>query len=274
MIQKTVAIYTDVFSGSSLQTDTLVVEIAGDQVVCLAYTHKQQVSAIEVFVIEEQNGWQNVLQDVRDYSSLAGKVFQHTYVYYNTVRALLVPQYLYNAEAARAFIHAVHVEDIQQADMHQPLPNSDAVLAWQVKQSLADAVQQLFPDAVQQHVYASIVQQATATENRLLLQVYPQHTLVALYKQGELLLVQTFETSVAEDVLYYALNALKQHGIPPTTIDVTAGGSLDTYPELSAYLQRNFPRLQWQTNSNAMELLKGTGQYADYHFSPYLHPVL
>jgi hypothetical protein len=275
MIQKTVAIYSEAFSGSSLQNDTLLVQVSQSSIVCLVYTQKQQVSALEVFDIEEQNGWQQVWQDVRDYSSLISKVYAQTYIYHHTARALLIPAQLYNQQAAVAFIAAVHVNDIGQQLSHTNIPGSNAVLAWEVNESLAAAIAKLLPDASVHHVYQTLLQQALAPQydSHLLLHVYPQCISLVLVKKNTPQLLQTFETATAEDILYHTLAALKQHAVLPGSVQVTVAGHVNAYPQLQAYLQQSFPRLQWAGAGKQLNLIQNGIPQPAYHFSPYLHPL-
>ncbi len=140
---------------------------------------------------------------------------------------------------------------------------SELIAEWQlynvyaVPQEIQEYLLKKFPAAGFRHQYSLGIKNAetTATTGSMTVDFRPDDFTAIIAKAGKILLVQTFEYSTPEDVLYYLLKTCQQFSLSQQEVQLKLSGLVDKqsslYKELYQYfIQIEFREASWNAGND------------------------
>ncbi|MGB8192050.1 MAG: DUF3822 family protein [Chitinophagaceae bacterium] len=143
--------------------------------------------------------------------------FRESMVLYNFAEGMLVPDTLFNLETNRELIDLAYGSVSKGLILSEKVPSHPAHTTYRIPADVHSLFQHSFNTGKYWHIYTlwlaslkNFPPEAEDNQAQLYVLFYPDRMLVAVYKNTQLQLVQTFEYQVAEDVVYYLLNICRQ----------------------------------------------------------------
>jgi hypothetical protein len=242
MIQKLVSYYSDTKDAAADEADRLFIEIGNSEMACLvkgAASH--QIEAFELFQIpKEMLDWPDIFFEIRALSKILDRSYQETHCYFNFTEAVLMPESKFSISAAEDFLSLIYGESNRDDIKHDPIHAGDKMVnAYRVKKSLLEWVGRQFILYHPHHTYTKIISCLLANKIPetafVKLQVYAAHFIIAVTKNAQLQLIQSFTYQAEEDILYHVMNILHQFQMDPSTANIEISGRM--YTESAVYKQ-------------------------------------
>lgn len=230
----------------------LIVEISYKHVVFLVESDKK-IIGFEFYSINLENEqWTNILAGAKNYSKLFSKNFGAVQIVYNFPEALIVPAQKFSHHSIESYLQTVFGEQKNQKTFSEKIqiqhqPN----LVASINNNLQQAIHTHFGNHYSSHVYSNILQQILGNETMVLemlkIQFYQTFMVVLVVNNNTLSLIQTYNYSTPEDVVYYLLNIVEQFGLSLNNTPVEVSGIIDTKSKTFELLEHLFTRLTLET---------------------------
>lgn len=249
----------------------LVVELGNRHVACLVHTGQRSCIAIELFTHTdaEAHDVEKLLNSVTGLSRLLPINFTNSRVYVNNELAVLVPSYKFNKEIAEDYLRIALGEDDDYVKMFEAIQTDPVIMnVFRIPAEWLQVLQQRFSVKTIHHSYTSILSRNIQAElgDVLFVQFYHSHIIVSAYRQGQLLLIRSFDYASPDDVVYYLLHLCRQPGFAGAAFALRVSGMIEQesnlYRELVKYFEDVEPELPAKN-----EYANGT-QFPAHYFTP------
>lgn len=205
MAEKTYSLYND----TELLDQRLAVEI-GDSYVALVAGVAGKVAGFEYFAAADDD-LAETMEAISHDSSLLGRNYSETKVFYNLEESVLVPVGHFNSSVAAEFIDATfgsaasHRVNVENVNVSPGIVN-----VYRSNEQWQDIVGRHFRAVTRRHLYSRLVEQFLSTDQQLRI-VFSNNSFILLAaKARQLKIVRRFTFNSDADVLYYLLNTCKQ----------------------------------------------------------------
>lgn len=173
--------------------------------------------------------------------------FKESMVLYNFAESVLIPDALFNLETNRDLVELTHGTLAKGLILSEKLPVQPAHIAYRIPSDVHSLFQHSFTTGKYWHIYTIWLSslkhfppQSDNVQSRMHLLFYPDRMLVAVYKNEQLQLIQTYDYQVAEDVVYYLLNICRQLDLSPEETLVVVSGYVQTDSSLFTEMEKYF----------------------------------
>lgn len=259
----------------------LLMEISAHGISYLVlHTVRQEVLDAKYYNLPGQEG-KNLserLRSVIDADDLLHNQFKQFVVLYNFPESLLVPEPVFNLENNRDLIELTYGTAAKGLILSEKVPSHPAHAVYRIPADVHTYYQQKFSAGKYWHLYSLWLASLQrflpeASKHRAHVLFYPDKMVVAVYKNDQLQLVQTFIYQVAEDVVYHLLNVCRQLEISPEEILLQVSGYVQqdspVYTEIMKYfLQCRLDEVPEPIDAAAFNSLPA------HYFSPLLKMAL
>lgn len=260
------------FGAPSADADTLVIELLPDSIGFCEFNADLGQPLYATHADIEQNSpvplKEQVVSAVKHFRFLQ-KNYRTVYINFFTGRFTLCPAAFYEDEHKRQILefNTGHSgDDIVLCDDI----NQEIKLVYAMDEQLKSALDLLFPNHHMKHSLTVLSQLMLHSEDlhksTVLVQLH-QSCLALLVKQGgKLVLVNQFQVSSTEDILYYILFALEQFQLDPAIVDLSLTGNTEADSEPLAALRKYIRNVRLGTGSRAIrwDNLPGMPQHFNY----------
>ena len=277
MARKTMTFYPPTLHPAE-QGRRLRVEISPMYIAC-SITDHDQPRAFEFFELDNDiNDWSDVFFDIKNNSQLFSKYSGSVDILYNFQEALLVPMEKLSSAAAADYLTMVYGDAHKHEIKHdKPADQLGAITIYRVKNSIIDQALRHFHLFQAQHMYTHMLNALYARNELpaqfLKIQVYHKTFIAVLMINGQLQIIKTFSFQTTEDVCFYLLSMLKEHGITTHDTRIEMSGFIEPHGELHRRLQQLFTQRNFQ-NLPEEALLPGMlEQYHAHTFAPFFNMV-
>lgn len=268
MLQKIYSIYSDDLSDAQLYIET-----GENYVACWCKkTGDNKLRAFEFFSFNDTDAknMEAVFDSARLFSRLLIMPVSSTHFFWNTNEVLCLPPQHDDANFLKAnldlmFGNAANTK-IFSASTEQ------CIVAWRLKNVQQQIAQQNFRGAVFSHYYVQLIKN-TREENIAYLFFYPQYFVFISFKEQKLLFAQTRKYNLAEDALYFILNAFKQYNIEKN-IKLLCGGFIEERSKLYETLYQYLEGLQLMHADENVFAAAAFKEYSSHYFMPYINYVV
>jgi hypothetical protein len=218
------------------------------------------------------------LRSVIDSDAVLHNQFRQSTVLFNFPESMLVPESVFNLETNRDLVELTFGTVAKGLVLSEKVPSHPAHAVYRIAADIHSFYQQKFSAGKYWHLYSlwlaslqRFLPEAAKYRGHVLF--YPDKMLVAVYKNDQLQLVQTYVYQVAEDVVYYLLNTCRQLDISPDEILLLVSGYVQhdspVYTEIMKYfLQCKLDEVPEPFNADAFHPLPA------HFFSPLLKMAL
>jgi len=195
-------------------------------------------------------------------------------IVYNFPEAAILPSALAGTDLAGAVLNLLNGHADHHFIFDEEVRNSDMRNVYSVTRDLHSLCREKFNGGQFWHLYTmvllssgdSVQQQGTCS--RVIF--YNDKFVVAVFREGRLQLIQTFNYNTPEDAAYYLLLICKQFGIPQEEMVLHLSGLIDTQSALYSELLKYFTDVKYDDipeNYGTNELLQ---EFPSHYFSPLL----
>jgi hypothetical protein len=216
MARKINGYYNESAMAGITDADQLIIAISKYEIVCLVKSAASgAVEGFEIFSLEKSSrDWNDVFYEVRATSQILNRQYKDTHCYYNFEEAVIIPEQQFTATAAEDFLDLLFGEDGRQDIKHDMIASSSMVNAYRIKRSVHELVSRHFLLYKPHHVYSGLVEEVLSREELpahfIKAQFYTNHIIVMVVKDRQFQLIQSFDHTVPEDIVYYLGNLTQQ----------------------------------------------------------------
>ena len=276
MIQKLVNYYSDTNHTAVAEADRLFIEIGNSELAFLVKGGKSmQIDAFELFQLDKEAGdWPDIFFELRSLSWILDRSCTETHCFFNFREALIIPENKFSITAAEDFLSLVYGEttrdDIKYDTIHA---TEKMVNAYRIKKTLHEWVGRQFILYQPHHTYTQILSGLFAKEIPLTpfvkLQVYKEHIIVAVTKDSQLQLIQSFSYQNEEDILYHIMNISKQFNINKHAANLEISGRIYADTVLFRQLRTLFREVTVESVHPAVSAAFMPTDFPAHFFTPF-----
>ena len=276
MTQKRFSYFSKIYPPVSFNGgDDLFLEIGINQVVVMV-KHKtsRQVEAFEFFQLDGKMQWEKDLAHIKTMSELLNRKFTGNFIYYQIPEALVMPEQHFSQAAAQDFLEQIYGESITTQTFSEKLAAPlHMVVIYRLNNKLTEWVHGQFMGAESHHTYAHLLNTSLAkpiAENPFVqIQFFEKHLLLIVFKHKKLQLIQTFNYTEQEDVLYYILSIAQQFELDPTISQLEICGELDKQSLIAQQFPKLFRSIHWDSSKPNGVFSSVTTAFPSHYFTPY-----
>lgn len=279
MARKIIGYYNDAQVGA--EPGQLILEIGNDHLACLVKgDQSQQIESFEMFDLEKNTSddWSDIFYEVKSGSQILNGAYRNTQCYYNFEEALVIPEPTFSATAAEEYLSLIYGESSRYEIKYNSLfAGSKMINAFRVRKSIHELVGRHFILYKPQHTYASILDDILTREELdehfVKVQFYSTHIIIAVIKQKQLQLIQSFQYTTPEDVLYHLVNCIQQFSLNESHSHLEISGLFQPGGPLHKQLQSLFGLITFD-GIKADGVFKSVSDYPSHHFTPFYKLVV
>lgn len=273
MAVKKLSIYSPDYPPASYSgEDELFLHLGIDRVDVLVRSGiKNMPEALEIFSKEEEVDWPETLKSILRQSELLRRNFSERHIAFSFPDALVIPEAKFSSSSTKDLINLVYGEQTHSWIGYKKLPRSfEMMLAYRIEEGIHNWITERFPSYDTTHLYAEILQQtlseSNVTEKTAYIHLQEQTWILTLVSGSQLQLIQTFNFTTREDILYDLLNCLQQSQIPSNQCRLKVSGQLTVSDELVDQLSGLFQSIEWQSIAAAGIFQSLKQQFPPHHF--------
>lgn len=200
------------------------------------------IQGLSVYHFDKINGIDsltNTLQKIFDNDSTISGPFRKTTICYSFKESILIPESIHQFEAANESLTVVYGEMPASIVRSENIPGTKIHNIYRISEEVHQAITKYFPTAAVIHQYTAL----SHTENEISAMTaifYPNKIITKLIKEGALQIIQSYNYSCPEDVVYYMLNICHQFSVEVVTLNL--GGMIEKdsamYDEIHKYFKQ------------------------------------
>ena len=273
MAVKKLSVYSPDYPPASYTgEDELFIHMGIDRVDVLVRSGiKNLPEALEIFSKEEEVDWQETLKSILRQSELLRRNFSERHIAFSFPDAFVIPEAKFSSSSTKDLINLIYGEQPHSWIGYKKMPRSfEMMLAYRIEQGIHDWMTERFPSYDTTHLYAELLHHllsdTIATEKIAFIHLEENTWILTLLNGGQLQLIQTFNYSTREDVLYDLLNGLQQSQIPSNQCRLKISGQLTASDELVDQLSGLFQSIEWQSVPAAGIFQSLKQQFPPHHF--------
>ncbi len=142
---------------------------------------------------------------------------------------MVIPASKFTVQAGEDYLDQIYGDNSGDIAGHDQLASGEMVVAYRIKKAVSDWVKQEFASHQVSHLYTAILNdvlnRSLPSVNFVAIRFYTKHMVIAVLKNKELQLIQSFNYEVEEDILYYLLSVIQQFDLDPALTHAEITGS-------------------------------------------------
>ncbi len=270
MLRKTFSIYN-----YNEQEINLFIEIAKKHIACFSKSAEKSVlHSFEFFQFDatRNENFSQLLNGVKTHSELFAKNFQNVQIIWNNEECICVPAEFYNETISSDYFNLVFGETDNCHLFSKNL--NELQVAARIPLAMQQSVTDIFPTAEFAHQYYMLLNEDIKNDknrsgSQIQILFYPDYFVVFAKSNSQLMLIQTREYSVPEDVLYFLLNICEQYELPVNETKIIASGMIDAKSKLYNKLYEYFSGFEIATADEALFVSDSFKEFPLHFFLPF-----
>jgi hypothetical protein len=196
---------------------------------------KNRFVALESYHLQHALNSENLsktLDELVGGHTLLKENFEDVYFAYDSPRATLVPEALFDAQQIRSYIQFNHISEANDQVMSDQLKHLDTRNIYLLPENVQKAVTKLYPKARFRHASSSLLESlAMKYKNepnaKLVVHVSLTHFEIILFEGKHLKFYNTFRHQTSEDFMYYLLFVCEQLKLNPESLELILIGEVE-----------------------------------------------
>lgn len=230
----------------------LFIELDEQEMICMSKSLETgQIVAFEQFVLEkgEHEDWNDIFYEIKTISKLFNQTFKQIICYFNTVEAVLVPEKYLTATSAEDYLNLIYGENNRMEVKYEKLMSTKVFInAYRIRKSLSELLSRQFIIFQTSHVYSALLNDVMSREivqeQFVKIQFYTHHFILAIWREGRLQMIQTFQFITAEDAMYFILRAMQQFNINSTIAVLELSGLIAKDSDIFLQLKNQYTHFE------------------------------
>jgi len=273
MAVKKLSIYSPDYPPASYTgDDELFLHLGIDRVDVLVRSGiKNMPEALEIFKKEEDIDWPETLKSVLRQSELLRRNFSERHISFSFPDALVIPEAKFSSSSTKDLINLIYGEQPHSWVGYKKMPRSfEMMLAYRIEEGIHNWITERFPSYDTTHLYAEILINSlgdpNVTDKVAFLHLEENTWILTLLNGSQLQVIQTFNYTTREDILYDLLNGLQQSQIPSNQCRLKISGQLTVSDDLVDQLSGLFQSIEWLSVPAAGIFQSLKQQFPPHHF--------
>ncbi|MCO5241012.1 MAG: DUF3822 family protein [Chitinophagaceae bacterium] len=250
----------------------LYVEVAADHLLFgILDNNKHEFIALQYVNLDKYNAFNHCKELIYHNEWLARSYNKVTVVYYFP-ESLLVPEPLLDSGLNKSSFDLVYGDLNKGELLSDHLPGWNMYNIYRVPAVLHQLLGTHFPKGHFFHAYTLLLKRKAQTigeaeGDEATLIFYPNKLLFALYRDGDLQIIQTFEYETAVDVAYHLLNACRWFEVDCGQVVLCISGLLDDQSSVFSELQKYFMHIKLDDRPADFTYNETFNEYPRHFFS-------
>jgi hypothetical protein len=229
----------------------------------------------EFFSFGKKDNFENVLNEIREQSSLLDKKYQQVKIVWSNSLAQCVPSAVFSEEIAEAVYQ--NLKNGLTDNKNLLCKNSSITLPYLVNRHQFEVLASHFIDAEYTHKYLEIInhfENFSSSEKTVILVVFYQgHFIICAKQNNQLQFINSLDFSSGTDAVYHILNAVKQLNAEISETRVILSGLIDGDSPLFNEIYKYVPIIDVDATQNALFLNSDFSEYPSHYFVPFFKYV-
>ena len=187
----------------------------------------------------------------KDYNS---KFFQSVSFIHNSKEFVLIPAEFHKPELNKNIIETLYGDLLDFELFQDEIDRLNIINLFGVDEPIFQEINHLFPLAINTHINSiylkSIFSQRKILQSQTIkLYFYPLYFNVAIIKDGQLQIVQSFYYETTDDAIFFLLTLIDQFNLDVDIVDIQVGGIIEEDSALYNELKRQFQYIDLDMNT-------------------------
>jgi len=261
----------------------MLLEVSANFLGCVWYNQaKQKLLGVRHYNIEDtvdKNSMTIMEELLRDDLMLNNRVARVVMVYHYP-DSTLVPENYFQADLNRSVLDLMFGDAEKGLVMSEKVDVLPVYNVYRIPPDIHRLFQQKFTSSSYWHYYTlqlsffQVEKDSPADLARIRVMFYADKFIVGAFRDGELLIMQSFNYQTPEDVSYYLLTVLKAHEVRQEDVVLKISGLIDEDSILYTELNKYFQYLVWDPLPAAIDPAGILKQFPSHYFSPLVRMAL
>jgi hypothetical protein len=261
----------------------LLLEVSANFLGCVWYNQpKQKLLGVRHYNIEgtvDKTSMVLMEELLRDDLMLNSRVSRVVMVYHYP-DSTLVPENYFQAELNRPVLELLFGDAEKGLVMSEKVDILPVYNVYRIPPDIHKLFQQKFTSSSYWHYYTlqlsffQVEKDSPADLARIRVMFYADKFIVGAFRDGELLILQSFNYQTPEDVSYYLLTVLKAHDVKQENVVLKISGLIDEDSILYTELNKYFQYLAWDPLPAGIDPAGILKQFPSHYFSPLVRMAL
>ncbi len=265
------------------EQSTLVLEVSDRFLGCVWYSQlKQKVLALRHYHLadlQEKTSF-DLMEEILDEDPRLNSPVARVVMVYNYAECSLVPETYFDATMNRSLLELVYGDAEKGLVLSEKIDLMPVYNVYRIPPEIHQLFQQKFSASTYWHYYTlqlsffDVEKESPADMVRMRIVFYADKFIVGAFRDGELLIFQSFFYQTPEDVSYYLLTILDAHDAKPEDVIVKISGLIDEDSILYTELMKYFAHLVWDGLPETIDPEGILKAYPRHYFSPLVRMAL
>jgi hypothetical protein len=270
-------------SPAEWEQSILLLEVSANFLGCVWYNQsKQKLLGVRHYNIEgtvDKTSMVLMEELLRDDLMLNSRVSRVVMVYHYP-DSTLVPENYFQAELNRPVLELLFGDAEKGLVMSEKVDILPVYNVYRIPPDIHKLFQQKFTSSSYWHYYTlqlsffQVEKDSPADLARIRVMFYADKFIVGAFRDGELLILQSFNYQTPEDVSYYLLTVLKAHDVKQENVVLKISGLIDEDSILYTELNKYFQYLAWDPLPAGIDPAGILKQFPSHYFSPLVRMAL
>ncbi|RYY17871.1 MAG: DUF3822 family protein, partial [Chitinophagaceae bacterium] len=264
-------------SPAEWEQSILLLEVSANFLGCVWYNQpKQKLLGVRHYNFEDTVGKSSRVhmeELLKDDLMLNSQVARVVMVYHYT-ESTLVPETYFQSDLNRPILDLMFGDAEKGLILSEKIDVLPVYNVYRIPPDIHKLFQQKFASSSYWHYYTlqlsffQIEKDSPADFVRIRLMFYADKFIVAAFRDGELLILQSFTYQTPEDVSYYLLMLLNAHDVKQDNVVLKISGLIDEDSILYTELNKYFEHLSWDPLPAGIDPAGILNQFPSHYFSP------
>jgi hypothetical protein len=270
-------------SPAEWEQSLLLLEVSANFLGCVWYNQpKQKLLGVRHYNFEDTVDKSSMVlmeELLRDDLMLNTRVAKVVMVYHYP-ECTLVPETYFQSELNRPVLDLMFGDAEKGLVMSEKVDILPVYNVYRIPPHIHMLFQQKFASSSYWHYYTlqlsffQIEKDSPADLTRIRVMFYADKFIVGAFRDGELLILQSFNYQTPEDVSYYLLTVLKAHEVTQDNVVLKISGLIDEDSILYTELNKYFQHLSWDPLPAGIDPAGILKQFPSHYFSPLVRMAL
>ncbi len=280
MALKNIGYYNEAAQANPSDADKLYLEIGRDELACLVKGGvSTEIEAFELFRLQHTvSQWEDVFYEVKKESHLLNRHYKEVHCYFRTEESVIIPSGSYSISAAEDYLNLLYGESTRHDHKHDTLnTNPGMVNAYRITKIWNDLMGSNFILYKPHHTYSALLNNILAEKDQadhfIKLQVYQSQLIIAVIKNRQLQLVQSYTHIAPEDILYHLVHISQTMELDVAHSHLEISGLFEPGSVLHQQLQPLFGLISFD-GIEPDGVFTSAGEFPLHYFTPYYKLVV
>lgn len=281
MFRATFDIKPENIPAEEMQGSLLLMEVSGNVFSYVIYQKSQQrFLGFRQYSLDYNPGKTNLetFRDILQNDELLQYDFRESYIVYNYTDSNLLPEKHFHIELNKPVIELVYGNARKGLLLSEKVYGWDLYNTYRIPREVHTVLQQKFAAGKYWHYYTLLLtgigKEETADNDEIKMVVAADHFIIAVFRNRELQLLQTWYYQTPEDVSYQLLAVCNRFYMKPEEVQLKISGLVDEESNLYQELMKYFLQCQWEVLPDSVSLQDSFSQFPRHYFSPLLKMAL